>query len=536
MTPVLWALLVVGLELVLVLAMAGALVLLLRVVMRRAGAMWQRAESVTRATELAIRTIVYMGASLAALGILGYNGWLLARGVDIATHTRGLLSSITLDTWRALGLAAGTLAAAALVIFITLRVLRRGLLSLKKEVRRWDALQESDEGLVALVKTLDRTLTVAAWLLFAVLACSLLGLPPAIAEWTWFVFRIVIIAGLGLAIVRASTVIVDTLDHLAHGYARGRGWLHYYSRVRPLVPTFRACLECVVWSAMAALALAQLESLVPLALWGPRVIQAIGIFFLGRVAVELGHFEIEHRVLPRKGIDEMERRRRTTMVPLLQSTFMYAAYFATAVLILGTLGFNPLPFLAGAGILGLVIGFGAQSLVNDVVSGFFILFENMYMVGDLIEGGGAKGTVEAIEFRTTRIRDADGRLHIVRNGDMKQVVNYSKDYIFAVVPVDVSYDADMRAVFATLKEAGERLHAESRDVLEPTEIDGITAFGPTSLTVRTSTRVRPGRHEGVAIQLRLVIKEAFDREAEGARTALIPVRRRQPAAAAPERT
>ena len=122
---------------------------------------------------------------------------------------------------------------------------------------------------------------------------------------------------------------------------------------------------------------------------------------------------------------------------------MYAAYFATTVLILGTLGFNPLPFLAGAGLLGLVIGFGAQSLINDVVSGFFILFENIYLVGDVIEGGGAKGVVEAIEFRTTRIRDADGRLHIVRNGDMKQVVNFSKDYAVAVVPVDVSYEADM---------------------------------------------------------------------------------------------
>ena len=204
--------------------------------------------------------------------------------------------------------------------------------------------------------------------------------------------------------------------------------------------------------------------------------------------------------------------------------------------ILATLGFNPLPFLAGAGLLGLVIGFGAQSLINDVVSGFFILFENIYLVGDLIEGGGAKGVVEAIEFRTTRVRDADGRLHIVRNGDMKQVVNYSKDYAFAVVPVDVSYDADMRAVFTTLKEAGERLHAESRDVLEPTEIDGITAFGPTSLTVRTTTCVRLGRHEGVTNQLRLIIKEAFDREVEGVlRTALIPARRRQPAAATPER-
>ena len=95
----------------------------------------------------------------------------------------------------------------------------------------------------------------------------------------------------------------------------------------------------------------------------------------------------------------------------------------------------------------------------------------------------------------------------------------------------------MRAVFATLKEAGLRLKGESRDVMEPTEIDGITAFGPTSLTVRTTTRVRPGRHEGVANQLRLVIKEAFDREADGGlRTALIPARRRQPAATSGDRS
>ena len=271
--------------------------------------------------------------------------------------------------------------------------------------------------------------------------------------------------------------------------------------------------------------------------WGPALIQAIGIFFLGRVAVEIGHFEIGQRLLPRQGIDEMERRRRSTMVPLLRSTFTYAAYFGTAVLILGTLGFNPMPFLAGAGIIGLVIGFGAQSLINDVVSGFFILFENIYLVGDSIEGGGAKGVVEAIEFRTTRIRDNDGRLHIVKNGDIKQVVNYSKDYTMAVVPVDVSYDADMRAVFATLKSAGERLQRENSDVLSPIEVEGITGFGPLTLTVRTATRVRPGRHEAVALAMRLAFKEAFDSEAAGAvRTALVPARWRQTAAAEPERT
>jgi moderate conductance mechanosensitive channel len=96
-------------------------------------------------------------------------------------------------------------------------------------------------------------------------------------------------------------------------------------------------------------------------------------------------------------------------------------YFGTAVLILASLGFNPLPFMAGAGILGLVVGFGAQSLINDVVSRFFILFENTYLIGDMVEVGGAKGVVEGIEFRTTKIRDDQGRLHIIRNGD---VINY----------------------------------------------------------------------------------------------------------------
>jgi small-conductance mechanosensitive channel len=153
----------------------------------------------------------------------------------------------------------------------------------------------------------------------------------------------------------------------------------------------------------------------------------------------------------------------------------YAVYFGTAVLILASLGFNPLPFLAGAGILGLVVGFGAQSLINDVVSGFFILFENTYLVGDVIEAGSGKGVVEAIEFRTTKIRDVDGRVHIIRNGDVKDVINYSKDYTLAVVPVDVVYDADLRWVFSILKEAGERLRAENPDVLEDTAIDGITA-------------------------------------------------------------
>ena len=140
----------------------------------------------------------------------------------------------------------------------------------------------------------------------------------------------------------------------------------------------------------------------------------------------------------------------------------------------------------------------------------------------MVEAAGARGTIEAIEFRTTKIRDADGRLHIIRNGDVKEVINYSKEYGIAVVPVDVAYDANVRAVCEILRDAASRFRTENPDVLEDTEIDGITHFGLTTMTVRTSTRVSPGRQEAMASALRLFIKEAFDRQAAGARTGLVP--------------
>jgi small conductance mechanosensitive channel len=291
------------------------------------------------------------------------------------------------------------------------------------------------------------------------------------------------------------------------------------------VPTFRACVEYVLWIGVAALTATQLGRAAAVSLWAPRLIEAIGLFFLGRVLIELGHMEISRRMLPEQGLDEMTRRRRSTIAPIVRSTFAYAIYFGTAVLILASLGFNPMPFLAGAGILGLVVGFGAQALIHDVVSGFFILFENTYLVGDSIEAAGAKGIVEAIEFRTTKMRDVDGRVHVVRNGDVKQVVNYSKEYSLAIVTFDTPYDADLPEVFATVREAGQRARRDHSDVLGDTQIEGISAFGPLMMTLRTSTRVRPGRHDAAAAALRLAMKEAFDRRSgSGPRKTLVPER------------
>jgi small conductance mechanosensitive channel len=190
----------------------------------------------------------------------------------------------------------------------------------------------------------------------------------------------------------------------------------------------------------------------------------------------------------------------------------YFIYFGAGIMVLIEMGINPTPILAGAGIVGLAVGLGAQSLVNDVVSGFFILFENYYLVGDFIETGEARGTVEAIDIRTTRIRNPNGPQHILRNGQIGEIINYSKEHTRAVVEVGVAYESDLDHVFRVLEQVGKELKEKDHDVLEPTVVRGLQNFGESELLIRTITKVKPGQHRQVQRDLRKMVKEAFDRE------------------------
>ena len=518
-------LVVVGIELALI-ALAGAVAYLagswgagLVGTLRREGPYLVAARR-RRARRAVVGVVVPL-----AIAVLAYNGWWISRGVDVAAEAQELLAWITGDMWLRNRDALARIVAAALAVAVGAPLVRWGLRVVEAGVNRWDRVSDNDGNLARLFTGLHRVLVVAGWLLVVLYAVQFLGAPAGVRAGVIRLVRVYLVVAVGVLVIRSSPVIVETLDALARRFAESRGWTSQYDHLRPVLPTFRACLAYALWVALASLLLLQLGPASALAVWGPPLIQAIGLFFLSRVAIELGQFEIGRRLLLTEGVDDTTRRRRATIAPLVRSSFSYAVYFGTAVLILAALGFNPMPFLAGAGILGLVIGFGAQSLINDVVSGFFILFENTYLVGDVIEAGGGKGVVEAIEFRTTKIRDGDGRVHIIRNGNVKDVINYSKEYTLAVVPVDIAYGADLPWVFTMLREAGARVRAGNPDVLDDTQIDGITGFGATTMTVRTSTRVKPGRHEAAAAALRFEIKEACDRRADGrtVRRELVPV-------------
>src|SRR5262249_37274791 len=161
-------------------------------------------------------------------------------------------------------------------------------------------------------------------------------------------------------------------------------------------------------------------------------------------------------------------------------------------------------------------GLGAQNLVTDVVSGFFILFENQFLVGDYVKVGDAAGTVEEVGMRVTKIRDGQGKLHIIPNGQVKGVVSYSTGYVNAVVDYPVSAGAGVEAVFRAMRAAGEALRQARPEVLAETEILGIVDLKASEMTVRAVTRVQPGAHETIQNEYRRLLKRALDEVREAA--------------------
>ncbi|HCF26355.1 MAG TPA: mechanosensitive ion channel protein MscS, partial [Cyanobacteria bacterium UBA11049] len=254
-----------------------------------------------------------------------------------------------------------------------------------------------------------------------------------------------------------------------------------------------------------------------IATYADEIIAIIAVYFLSGVLVEVANVILEDLVLSTENLTDLQRQRRLTIIPLFKNFLKYAIYFAAALVILRLFNLDPRPLLAGAGLVGIVVGFGAQDLINDIVSGFFILFENYYLVGDYVEAGKVEdrpveGIVEAIELRTTQIRHPDGQLQIVRNGEIGSIVNYSKQYIYAKVEVPVPCSADLGRMYRLIEEIGQQLKADCPDVLEPTWVDGLENFGEDKLSLRTLTKVKPGKHLNVQRLLRQMLKNTFDRE------------------------
>lgn len=239
-----------------------------------------------------------------------------------------------------------------------------------------------------------------------------------------------------------------------------------------------------------------------------------GYIIVALIVIKIGDLIINKIFRPREKL-YLDERRVNTLRTLLRSVLRYGTYFVLVFMIIdNVIGTGNIKgFLAGAGIIGVALGFGAQSLVRDVITGFFILFENQYAVGEYVTIGNLSGFVEEMELRVTKLRDWGGEVHIIPNGQVTTVTNYSRGNMRALVEISIAYEADIDRALEVLKKTAAELAAEQKEVIvEGPEVLGVVALGPSEVVIRTVAKTRPMEQWAVEREMRKRFKEAFVRE------------------------
>jgi small-conductance mechanosensitive channel len=198
---------------------------------------------------------------------------------------------------------------------------------------------------------------------------------------------------------------------------------------------------------------------------------------------------------------------------VLRSIVTFVIYLTAALMVLGEVGINLAPLLAGAGVLGVAIGFGSQSLVRDFLAGAFILVEDQFGVGDIVDLGEATGTVEAVSLRTTRLRAVDGTVWHMPNGEISRVGNMSQHWSRALLDVEVAYDTDIDHARTVIKQVADQLWEENASILDEPEMWGVEQLGAHGIALRLVVKTTPSEQWKVSRVLRERIKAAFDEEA-----------------------
>ncbi len=210
-----------------------------------------------------------------------------------------------------------------------------------------------------------------------------------------------------------------------------------------------------------------------------------------------------------------EREKRAqTIGRILRQASSVLVWSMTIMLVLAEFGVDLKPILAGAGILGLAVGFGAQALVKDVITGFFILLEDQIRVGDTVTAAGCTGAVEAVNLRTTVLRDFDGTTHIIPNSSITVVTNATRDWSRAVLDVGVAYKEDTDRCEMVLREVGDSIEKDpyfAKRLLGPFEYPGVIKFGDSAVVLRVLVQTQAYDGSLVLRELRRRVKKAFDK-------------------------
>ena len=251
---------------------------------------------------------------------------------------------------------------------------------------------------------------------------------------------------------------------------------------------------------------------------GIVVSRIAAIIAIGLVALAI--WEILSSVIDRylaatdaDGEQKDRSQRALTLLPLARNALRIIIGVIAVLMILSEIGIDVTPILAGVGVIGLAIGFGAQTLVKDVITGVFILFENSLAVGDVVSIGGASGVVESISIRSIRLRDVRGNVHTIPFSATSTVTNMTKEFSYYLIDAGVAYRENYDEVASIMREVGEEMRGDVEigdDVLEPIEIMGLDSFGDSAVIVRARIKTTAGKQWGLGREYNRRLKEAFD--------------------------
>ena len=256
------------------------------------------------------------------------------------------------------------------------------------------------------------------------------------------------------------------------------------------------------------------EKLIDNEMWmalGTGAVKIIAIMVITYLALRIGRSAIRNvfKVRSRSPLKFTERR-EATLSKLLENVLTYVIYFISLMTILSTLDIDVKGLIAGAGIVGLAVGFGAQNLVRDIITGFFIIFEDQFSVGDYVRIGSAEGTVEEIGLRTTKIKSWTGELHIFPNGNVTEVTNFSIHNSIAVVDVSIAYEENIEEAEKVMLELLLALPQKYEDLVNPPELLGVQTLGASDVVIRIVAETVPMRHWYMARMIRKEVKLCLD--------------------------
>ncbi|WP_121604234.1 mechanosensitive ion channel family protein [Virgibacillus sp. Bac332] len=243
---------------------------------------------------------------------------------------------------------------------------------------------------------------------------------------------------------------------------------------------------------------------------GIILIQLVAILIAFLITRAIGKKLIQSSFSKVQTKKKMSVGRTQTLQALAISFFSYVLIFITLVIVLGIFGINAAGLIAGAGIIGLAIGFGAQGLVSDVVTGFFLLLEKQLDVGDYVTTAGYGGIVEEVGLRTTQIRSFDGTLNFIPNREISSLSNHSRGNMRALVDIGISYDDNIDHAMTILQEVCDKIKQENETIVEGPDVLGVQTIGDSDITLRVIAKTENMEQWAVERQLRKAIKEAFD--------------------------